>query len=99
MTTFEQLITPLHNFLSTQGRKIDEISDSRNFLFKEFVLKMIYSFVMRLPSMRMLLSDLKTNPVAAQLGLSPTAYSTFPLVLNKHFYLTLQVHLVLLWYP
>lgn len=77
MTTFEQLITPLHNFLSTQGRKIDEISDSRNFLFKEFVLKMIYSFVMRLPSMRMLLSDLKTNPVAAQLGLSPTAYSTF----------------------
>ena len=77
MNTFEQLIAPLKTFLNTKGHSFDEIANSKALFFKDFTLKLIYCVIMQIPSLRMLVSDLQTNIVASELGLSPTPYSTF----------------------
>lgn len=77
MTTFEKLIAPLKAFFNEQGNQIDEKSGSKSLFFGDFTLKIVYAIISGLPSMRMLLSDLETNPKAISLGLKPTPYSTF----------------------
>lgn len=77
MNTFEKLTSPLNTFLIEQGNKIDRESRSKRLFFRDFVLKLVYSVVMKTPSLRLLISELETSSIASSLGFSATAYSTF----------------------
>lgn len=76
MNTFEQLIAPLKSFLEVKGHVFDKKSNSKTLFFKDFTLKLIYSVVMQVSSLRLLVSDLQTNAAAHQLELFATPYST-----------------------
>lgn len=75
-STFEELLAPLENFMEEQGNKIDQKSDSRSLFFEDFTRKLIYAFVMKVPSLRQLVTDLKTSETCESLGLTPTPFST-----------------------
>ncbi len=75
-STFEELLAPLAEFMEEQGTKIDEQSDSRKLFFKDFTRKLIYHFVMKIPSLQQLVTELKTSETCEVLGLLPTPYST-----------------------
>jgi len=77
MNTFEKLTAPLNAFLKGKDTQIDEESDSRTLFFSDFVLKLVYSVVMQISSLRLLISEFQTSPTASALGFSATAYSTF----------------------
>ena len=77
MNTFEKLVAPLNSFLERQGNKIDKESRSKSLFFDDFILKMIYAIVMQVSSLRMLITELETNPSALNLGFSLNPYSTF----------------------
>ncbi|MFT5618302.1 MAG: hypothetical protein ACI85I_001534, partial [Arenicella sp.] len=70
MNTFEKLTAPLNAFLKGKGTQIDEESDSRTLFFSDFVLKLVYSVVMQISSLRLLISEFQTSPTASALGFS-----------------------------
>lgn len=76
MTTFDKLTAPLKEFIDIEGTKIDRKSGSKSLFFGDFTLKMIYAILNQIPSLRLLVTDLATNTKAANLGLSPSPYST-----------------------
>jgi len=57
--TFEELLAPLNEFMEEQGTKIDEQSDSRELFFRDFTRKLIYHFVMKIPSLQQLVTELR----------------------------------------
>lgn len=75
-TTFQELIAPLNKFFDTQSAHIDAHCGSKKLFFADFSKKLIYAFLMNIPSLRQLTTELQTSSSAAQLGLSPTAFST-----------------------
>lgn len=77
MKTFEKLTAPLNTFLKQQGNQIDKESRSKSLFFSDFTLKMIYAITMQVGSLRMLTTELETNPSALNLGFSVSPYSTF----------------------
>lgn len=76
MNTFEKLTAPLKKILDQQASQIDAKAKSKALFFSDFTLKMVYAVVMRISSLRMLVSELETNPTAPQLGFTTTPYST-----------------------
>lgn len=76
MTTFEKLTSPLQSFLDSKGNEFDQESKSKGLFFKDFALKIAYTFIMQIGSLRSLVTDLSSNPQAKDLGFSPSPYST-----------------------
>lgn len=76
-TIFEELVSPLKQILRSKGNEIDHKSASKSLYFQDFILKLVYSNVMAISSLRSLITDLKTSLVAKKLGFNPTPYSTF----------------------
>ncbi len=75
-TTFEELLAPLKKYLEEQGTQIDKQTGSRKLFFADFTLKLIYAFVMGIPTLRQLITDLQTSQVSESLGLKHTPFST-----------------------
>lgn len=75
-TTFEELLAPLNSFIEEQGNQIDQNSGSRKLFFADFTAKIIFAFVMKLPSLRQLVTELSTSEVCQKLGLKETPFST-----------------------
>ena len=75
-TTFEELLAPLNSFIEAQGTQIDQDSGSRKLFFADFTNKIIYAFVMKLPSLRQLVTELSSSEVCQKLGLKATPFST-----------------------
>ena len=75
-TTFEELLAPLEKYLEVQGTQIDKQTDSRKLFFADFTKKLIYAFVMGIPSLRQLITDLETNENCESLKLNLTPFST-----------------------
>ncbi len=75
-TTFEELLAPLNKYLEEQGTQIDKQTLSRKLFFADFVKKLIYAFVMNVPTLRQLTTELETNENCKILGLEQTPFST-----------------------
>lgn len=75
-TTFEEILAPLKNILEEQGKQIDKQSDSRKLFFADFTKKLIYAFVMGIPTLRQLVTELDTNKDCQALDLETTPFST-----------------------
>ena len=75
-TTFEEILAPLNKYLEEQGTQIDKQTDSRKLFFADFTKKLIYAFVMGIPTLRQLITDLETSDTCESLGLKQTPFST-----------------------
>ncbi len=75
-TTFEEILAPLNKYLEEQGTQIDKQTGSRKLFFADFTKKLIYAFVMGIPTLRQLITDLETSDVSESLGLKQTPFST-----------------------
>lgn len=76
-TTFEELLAPLNSLSAEQIKQIDRQCDSKELFFLDFTRKLVFAFVMHVPSLRKLITDLETKTECKALGFSPTPYSTF----------------------
>jgi len=76
-TVFDELIAPLKNFFKDKSSEFDEQAGSEALFFKDFTLKLIFAHVMRFSSLKVLITELKSNEAAEKLGFKPTPYSTF----------------------
>lgn len=74
--TFKELLAPLTIFLEEQGTQIDKQTDSRKLFFADFTKKIIYAFVMGVPTLRQLITELETSETCQSLGLELTPFST-----------------------
>jgi len=88
-TTFEEVLAPLNKYLEEQGTQIDKQTGSRKLFFADFTKKLIYAFVMGIPTLRQLITDLETSGISESLGLKQTPFSTmkdgFTRFLSKFF--------------
>jgi len=75
-TTFEALLAPLEAPLTDMAPAIDVQAHSRTLFFVPFVRVILYAIVMRIPSLRQLVTDLETSPTAAALPLPALPFST-----------------------
>ena len=75
-TTFEEILAPLNKYLEEQGTQIDKQTGSRKLFFADFTKKLIYAFVMGIPTLRQLITDLQTSDTSESLGLKQTPFST-----------------------
>lgn len=75
-TVFTELIAPLKKFFKIHSAKIDEQAASKSLFFEDFTLKLILAHIMQFTSLRVFVTELKTNETVKQLGFSPTPYST-----------------------
>lgn len=75
-TTFEELLAPLNSFFEEQSNKIDGETTSKKLFFTDFTKKIIFAFVMKIPSLRQLTTELSTNESCQELGLKETPFST-----------------------
>lgn len=96
-TTFEEILAPLKNFLEEQGTQIDKQTASRKLFFADFTKKLIYAFVMGIPTLRQLITELESSEECRALGLKQTPFSTlkdgftrFP----QKFFLRLYQHIL-----
>jgi len=76
-TVFDELIAPLRNFFQNKSSEFDEQAGSESLFFKDFTLKLIFAHVMKISSLKALITELKSNEAAEKLGFQPTPYSTF----------------------
>ena len=76
-TVFDELIAPLRNFFRDKSSEFDEQAGSEALFFKDFTLKLIFAHVMKFSSLKVLITELKSNEAAEKLGFQPTPYSTF----------------------
>jgi len=76
-TVFDELIAPLRNFFLDKSSEFDEQAGSEALFFKDFTLKLIFAHVMKFSSLKVLITELKSNEAAEKLGFQPTPYSTF----------------------
>jgi len=76
-TVFDELIAPLRNFFQNKSSEFDKQAGSEALFFKDFTLKLIFAHVMKFSSLKVLITELKSNEAAEKLGLQPTPYSTF----------------------
>lgn len=74
--TFTLLLHPILSQLETMGVNIDKESDSKKLFFKDFVIKMLWGFIVGVDSLRQLSLELKTNDSYKDLELSYTPFST-----------------------
>jgi len=75
-TTFEEVLAPLTQYLEEQGTQIDKQTDSRKLFFADFTKKLIYAFVMGIPTLRQLITELESSDSCEILGLKLTPFST-----------------------
>ena len=75
-TTFEALVAPIAPLLAEMAPAIDAQAQSRKLFFVPFVRLQIFAIVMRIPSLRQLVTELETSPTAATLGLPAVPFST-----------------------
>lgn len=75
-TVFDELIAPLKNFFKDKSSQFDEQAGSESLFFQDFTLKLIFAHVMKFGSLRILITELKSNETAEKLGFEPTPYST-----------------------
>ncbi|MEM0993736.1 MAG: IS4 family transposase [Bacteroidota bacterium] len=75
-TTFEELLAPLNSFTEEQGNQIDQKSGSRKLFFADFTNKIIFAFVMKVPSLRQLVTELSSSEICQKLGLEQSPFST-----------------------
>lgn len=75
-TVFDELIAPLKKFFKDKSSQFDEQAGSESLFFQDFTLKLIFAHVMKFGSLRILITELKSNETAEKLGFEPTPYST-----------------------
>ena len=75
-TTFEALLAPIASLLAEMAPAIDAQAQSRKLFFIPFVRLQIFAIVMRIPSLRQLVTELETSPTAASLNLPIMPFST-----------------------
>ncbi len=75
-TTFEALLAPIASLLTEMAPAIDAQAQSRKLFFADFVRLLLFAIVMRLPSLRQLVTELETSPTAASLNLPAMPLST-----------------------
>ncbi len=75
-TTFEEILAPLNKYFEEQGTQIDKQTGSRKLFFVDFTKNLIYAFVMGIPTLRQLITDLETSDSSGSLGLKQTPFST-----------------------
>jgi len=75
-TTFEEILAPLKKYLEEQGTQIDKQTGSRSLFFADFTKNLIYAFLMSIPTLRQLITELQTNENCKLLGLQATPFST-----------------------
>jgi hypothetical protein len=75
-TTFEALLAPLEAPLTDMAPAIDAQAHSRTLFFVPFVRLLLYALVMRIPSLRQLVTELETSPTAVTLKLPVFPFST-----------------------
>ena len=92
-TTFEALLAPLEAPLTEMAPAIDAQAHSRKLFFIPFVRVLLYAIVMRIPSLRQLVTELETSPTAAALQLPTLPFSTlkdgftrFPVAAFEHLF-------------
>ena len=76
-TVFDELIAPLRNFFHNKSSEFDKQAGSESLFFKDFTLKLIFAHVMRISSLKVLITELNSNEAAEKLGFQPTSYSIF----------------------
>ena len=89
--TFEALLAPIAAPLTDMAPTIDAQTHSRTLFFIPFVRVILYAVVMRIPSLRQLVTELATSPTAAALKLPTPPFSTlkdgftrFPVAAFEH---------------
>ena len=75
-TTFDVLISPLSDFFEKQSEAIDSQAKSRSLFFIPFVKILIFGIIMRVESLRKLVTQLETNAAAGALKLPAIPFST-----------------------
>ena len=75
-TTFEALLAPIASLLVEMAPAIDAQAQSRKLFFADFVRLHIFAIVMRIPSLRQLVTELETSPTATSLNLPVMPFST-----------------------
>ena len=74
-TTFEALLAPIAAPLAEMAPTIDAQAHSRTLFFIPFVRVLLYAIVMRISSLRQLVTELETSPTAAALKLHASVQS------------------------
>lgn len=75
-TTFEALLAPIASLLTEMSPAIDAQAQSRKLFFADFVRLLVFAIVMRIPSLRQLVTELETSPTATSLPLPTMPLST-----------------------
>ncbi len=74
---FDELMSPLTNYVEQSGSKIDKKSGSKVLHFEDFLRITVFGLSIGVGSLRKLIKELDTNPSAILLCLPKVAYSTF----------------------
>ena len=74
--TFEALLAPITPLLTEMAPAIDAQAQSRKLFFADFVRLLLFALVLRIPSLRQLVTELETSPTAASLNLPTMPLST-----------------------
>lgn len=76
ITTFDTLLEPCAEYLSQESEDIDKKADSKKLFFANFFSIIVFAYVGRIKTLKLLITELKTNTAASALGLMPIAYNT-----------------------
>ncbi len=75
-TTFEEILALMKKYLEEQGTQIDKQTGSRSLFFVDFTKNLIYAFVINIPILRQLTTELQTSENCKLLDLKQTLFST-----------------------
>jgi hypothetical protein len=75
-TTYEVLLEPCANYLAQEGEKIDKKTGSKKLFFADFFKIIVFAFVGSVKTLKLLITELKSNPAAKVLGLEVMPYNT-----------------------
>lgn len=75
-TTFDALLDPIKDILEQEGKTIDTITGSISLFFAQFFKIISYGFVIKIPSLKQLITDLEINEIPKLLGLNSLPYNT-----------------------